>query len=66
MGEIMDSPMDFYGGRLTRRERKNTLVEELMHDERLRVYTERKTKQIAAMRAHVRHVHSHRKKGHKK
>ena len=39
---------DHWSGRLTKKERKSTLVEELMADERARQYTKRKYSQIQA------------------
>ena len=35
MGTVVDSAVDFYGGRLTRAERKGTLTEQLLADQEL-------------------------------
>ena len=35
MGTVVDNAVDFYGGRLTRAERKGTLTEQLLADPEL-------------------------------
>lgn len=42
----MDSPLDYYNNRLTKKERKKTLVEELLADAEFTKYNKRKYKEI--------------------
>jgi len=46
IGTIIEGPTEFYSSRLTRRERKRTIVEELMADEQARGYYKRKFLEI--------------------
>jgi len=38
VGTVVDSPLDFYSGRLTKKERKATLADELLSDQNLAAY----------------------------
>lgn len=42
----MDSPLDYYNNRLTRKERKRTLVDELLADAEFNKYNKRKYREI--------------------
>lgn len=42
----MDSPLDFYNSRLSKAERKKTLVDELLADADFQKYNKRKYKEI--------------------
>lgn len=42
----MDSPLDYYNNRITKKQRKNTLVEELLADAEFNKYNKRKYKEI--------------------
>lgn len=42
IGKVMDSPLDYYNNRLTRKERKRTLVDELLADAEFNKYNKRK------------------------
>ncbi|KAI4503116.1 hypothetical protein M0802_002160 [Mischocyttarus mexicanus] len=46
IGKVIDSPVDYYSNRLTKKERKNTIVEELMADAEFSKYNKRKYKEI--------------------
>ncbi|CAH1984315.1 unnamed protein product [Acanthoscelides obtectus] len=46
MGKVMDSPLEFYSNRLTKKERKKTLVDELLADAEFHKYNKRKYKEI--------------------
>ncbi|KAJ1398330.1 Reticulon [Sesbania bispinosa] len=46
MGTVLDSPLDYYSGRLTKKERKTTLADELLSDQNLAVYRKRKVREI--------------------
>ncbi|KAJ1672798.1 Deoxynucleotidyltransferase terminal-interacting protein 2, partial [Spiromyces aspiralis] len=46
VGTVIEGPTEFYSGRLTRKERKRTIVEELMADTEARRYFKRKYKEI--------------------
>ncbi|XP_030752997.1 deoxynucleotidyltransferase terminal-interacting protein 2 [Sitophilus oryzae] len=46
VGKVLDSPIDFYNNRLTQKERKKTLVDELLADAEFQKYNKRKYKEI--------------------
>lgn len=46
VGKVIDSPSDFYSSRLTKKERKRTIVDELMADAEFKKYNKRKYKEI--------------------
>ena len=46
IGKVMDSPLEYYNGRLTNKERKRTIVDELMADAEFAKYNKRKYKEI--------------------
>ncbi|XP_969663.3 deoxynucleotidyltransferase terminal-interacting protein 2 [Tribolium castaneum] len=46
IGKVMDSPLDYYNNRLTKKERKKTLVDELLADSEFNKYNKRKFKEI--------------------
>ncbi|KAK7274282.1 hypothetical protein RIF29_15365 [Crotalaria pallida] len=46
MGTVVDSPLDYFSGRLTKKERKATLAEELLADQNLAAYRKRKVREI--------------------
>ncbi|KAJ8973578.1 hypothetical protein NQ317_001604 [Molorchus minor] len=46
IGKVMDSPLDFYNNRLPKKQRKKTLVDELLADAKFNKYNKRKYKEI--------------------
>ncbi|XP_066153210.1 deoxynucleotidyltransferase terminal-interacting protein 2 [Euwallacea fornicatus] len=46
VGKVLDAPLDFYNNRLTKKERKRTLVDELLSDAEFQKYNKRKFKEI--------------------
>jgi hypothetical protein len=46
IGKVLDAPLDYYSNRLTKKERKNTLVDELIADAEFTKYNKRKYKEI--------------------
>ncbi|KAF8729568.1 hypothetical protein HU200_017510 [Digitaria exilis] len=50
IGTIVESPSEFYSGRLTKKERKTTLADELLSDESLKRYRKRKVREIQESR----------------
>ncbi|XP_008549975.1 deoxynucleotidyltransferase terminal-interacting protein 2 [Microplitis demolitor] len=46
IGKVVDSPVEFYSGRLSNKERKRTLVDELMADAEFAKYNKKKYKEI--------------------
>lgn len=46
IGKVMDSPVDFYSNRLSKKERKRTIVDELLADAEFSKYNKRKYKEI--------------------
>lgn len=63
IGKVVDSPLDFYDGRLTKKERKRTIVDELMADAEFAKFNKRKYKEIVdeKRQSHYKH-HKHAKK----
>ncbi|KJE96028.1 hypothetical protein CAOG_006402 [Capsaspora owczarzaki ATCC 30864] len=57
IARVVEGPTEFYSSRLTRKERKNTLVDELMADDRLRKYHKRKFVEIEQRNAQGRRGH---------
>lgn len=69
IGKIMDSPVDYYSTRLTKKERKRTIVDELMADAEFTKYNKRKYKEIIEekQKTHYKaHKHAKKLKGKKK
>lgn len=46
IGHVVDNPTDFYSSRIPKKERKQTLVEELLVNEDFKKYTKRKYKDV--------------------
>lgn len=46
VGKIMDSPLEYYNNRVTKKQRKKTLVDELLADAEFQKYNKRRYKQI--------------------
>lgn len=62
-GKVMDSPLDYYSGRLTKKERKKTIVDELMADAQFAKYNKRKYKKIIEEKRKTHYkAHRHAKK----
>ncbi|XP_076286187.1 deoxynucleotidyltransferase terminal-interacting protein 2 [Lasioglossum baleicum] len=69
IGKVLDSPVDYYSSRLTKKERKQTIVDELMADAEFAKYNKRKYKEIIdeKKKLHYKaHKHAKRLKGKKK
>lgn len=69
IGKVVDTPVDYYSGRLTKKERKNTIVEELMADAQFSKYNKRKYKEIIEEKKKLHykaHRHAKKLKGKKK
>lgn len=67
IGKVVDSPTDFYSGRLTKKERKRTIVDELMADAEFAKYNKRKYKEIIDDKRKLQYkAHKHAKKLKKK
>lgn len=69
IGKVIDSHLDYYSGRLTKKERKKTIVDELMTDAQFSKYNKRKYKEIIdeKRRLHYKaHKHAKKLKGKKK
>lgn len=69
VGKVVDSPLDFYSSRLTKKERKKTIVDELIADAEFTKYNKRKYKEIIEekKKTHYKaHKHARRVKGKKK
>ncbi|KAI4335079.1 hypothetical protein L6164_013760 [Bauhinia variegata] len=46
VGTVIESPLEFYSNRLTKKERKATLADELLYDQDLAAYRKRKVREI--------------------
>ncbi|KAL9400973.1 hypothetical protein Peur_004822 [Populus x canadensis] len=46
VGTVVESATDFYSGRLTKKERKATIADELLYDQTFRAYRKRKVREI--------------------
>jgi hypothetical protein len=71
VGKVLDSPLDYYNGRLTKKERKRTIVDELMADAEFAKYNKRKYKEIIDEKQKLqykayRHAKKLKRKGKKK
>ncbi|XP_050465624.1 deoxynucleotidyltransferase terminal-interacting protein 2 [Cataglyphis hispanica] len=69
IGKVVDSPMDFYSSRLTKKERKKTIVDELLADAEFTKYNKRKYKEIIEekKKTHYKaHKHARKLKGKRK
>nr|XP_012146643.1 PREDICTED: deoxynucleotidyltransferase terminal-interacting protein 2 isoform X2 [Megachile rotundata] len=69
IGKVVNSPLDYYSGRLTKKERKKTIVDELMADAEFSKFNKRKYKEIIdeKKKTHYKaHKHAKKLKGKKK
>ncbi|KAM7279168.1 hypothetical protein ACFE04_006302 [Oxalis oulophora] len=46
VGTVVESPLEFYSSRLSKKERKTTITEELLSDSKFRQYRKRKVREI--------------------
>nr|XP_009684304.1 PREDICTED: deoxynucleotidyltransferase terminal-interacting protein 2 [Struthio camelus australis] len=51
IGTVVDSPIDFYNSRIPKKQRKRTIVEELLADSEFRRYNKRKYQEIMSEKA---------------
>lgn len=69
VGKVVNSPLDYYSARMTKKERKRTIVEELMADAEFSKYNKRKYKEIIEEKKKLHykaHRHAKKLKGKKK
>ncbi|KAJ3694799.1 hypothetical protein LUZ60_000176 [Juncus effusus] len=50
VGTVIEGTSEFYSGRLTKKERKSTIADELLSDPSFKAYKKRKVKEIAELR----------------
>ncbi|KAF7990011.1 hypothetical protein HCN44_008685 [Aphidius gifuensis] len=63
VGKVVDSPVEYYNGRLTKKQRKNTIVEELMANAEFSKYNKRKYNEIVSEKQKTHHkAHKRAKK----
>ncbi|KAJ8408460.1 hypothetical protein AAFF_G00258740 [Aldrovandia affinis] len=62
VGTVVDSPVDFYHSRVPKKQRKRTMVEELLADAEFRNYNKKKFKQIMTEKASLAAGKKNRKK----
>lgn len=68
MGTLIEGPTDYYSGRLTRKERKQTLVEEVLASGEANSkfktrYAKIQEKQTSGKKAHYKKLMARRKRG---
>ncbi|RXN39334.1 deoxynucleotidyltransferase terminal-interacting 2-like protein [Labeo rohita] len=51
VGTVVDNPVDFYSSRIPKKQRKRTIVEELLADAEFRSYNKKKYHEIMAEKA---------------
>ncbi|KAL2090085.1 hypothetical protein ACEWY4_014773 [Coilia grayii] len=61
VGTVVDSPLDFYHSRIPKKERKRTIVEELLADAEFRSHNKKKYQEIMTERAALLAGKKHRK-----
>ncbi|XP_066548747.1 deoxynucleotidyltransferase terminal-interacting protein 2 [Amia ocellicauda] len=62
VGTVVDTPVDFYHARIPKKQRKRTIVEELIADAEFRSYNKKKYKQILVEKADLSAGKKNRKK----
>ncbi|NWH96225.1 TDIF2 protein, partial [Aegithalos caudatus] len=62
VGTVVDSPIDFYHSRIPKKQRKRTIVEELLADSEFRRYNKKKYQEIMSEKAAFAAGKRHRKK----
>ncbi|XP_078074954.1 deoxynucleotidyltransferase terminal-interacting protein 2 [Mustelus asterias] len=62
VGRVLDNPVDFYHSRVPKKQRKQTMVEELLADAEFRRYNKRKYQQIRTEKADLADGKKHHKK----
>ncbi|XP_028857737.1 deoxynucleotidyltransferase terminal-interacting protein 2 [Denticeps clupeoides] len=62
VGTVVDSPVDFYHSRIPKKQRKRTIVEELLADAEFRSYNKKKYQEIMTERTALNAGKKHRKK----
>ncbi|XP_065830209.1 deoxynucleotidyltransferase terminal-interacting protein 2-like [Oscarella lobularis] len=67
LGRVIEGPGEFYSGRLTRRQQKQSIVEELLADEKVKSYSKRKYQEIQAAKSKtLKRMRKKQKKHYKK
>ncbi|KAG9350873.1 hypothetical protein JZ751_024762 [Albula glossodonta] len=66
VGTVVDNPVDFYHSRIPKKQRKRTMVEELLADAEFRSYNKKKYKQVITEKAASGKRHRKKNKLHKK
>ncbi|XP_069795390.1 deoxynucleotidyltransferase terminal-interacting protein 2 isoform X1 [Narcine bancroftii] len=62
VGEVLNNPVDFYHSRLPKKQRKRTMVEELLADAQFRRYNKKRYQQIMAEKATLARRKNRKKK----
>ncbi|KAJ4428129.1 hypothetical protein ANN_24143 [Periplaneta americana] len=63
VGKVVDSPADFYNSRIPKKQRKRTMVEELLADAEFKKYNKKRYKEIIEERRKTHYkAHAHAKK----
>lgn len=64
-GTVIEGPAEYKSARLTNRERKQTLVEEILADKKIKDYSKRKFMEIQSEKTNKRKAYKSAKKGKK-
>lgn len=59
VGKVVDTPVDYYSSRITKKERKRTIVEELLADAEFQKNNKKKYKEIMSQKQRT-HYKAHR------
>jgi hypothetical protein len=62
IGTVIEGPGEYNSGRLTRKERKQTIVEEILGDQKIKDYTKRKYMEIQQEKSNKRKTYKPSKK----
>ena len=66
VGTVIEGPSEYFSSRLSRKDRKQTIVEEILGDQTLKNYSKRKYMEIQFDKSNKRRMFRVKKKGGKK
>lgn len=63
VGTVIEGPTEFKSSRISKKDRRQTLVEEVLHDDQMRNYTKRTFQQIQTEKSKKIKIFSSKKRG---
>lgn len=66
VGTVIEGPSEYFSSRMTKKERKQTIVEEILGDQTLKNYSKRKYEEIQVEKNNKKRMFKMKKKGDKK